>query len=113
MTTDFRALCLELLQFGDQAGEIAANEGLWPDCDPGPDWLLDRAAAALAQPEPEGPSDQEIEEWADACFEAPLEELDPEIHGWRRCFTAQEFSETIRAALTRWGTPANNTGGTH
>jgi len=26
--------------------------GLWPDCDPGPDWLLDRARAALAQPEP-------------------------------------------------------------
>jgi len=53
--TDFRALCAELLQFGDQAGEIAGNEGLWPDCDPGPDWLLDRARAALAQPEPTPP----------------------------------------------------------
>ena len=48
MSTDYRALCFELLQFGDQAGEIAVNEGLWPDCDPGPDWLLDRARAALA-----------------------------------------------------------------
>jgi hypothetical protein len=53
MTPDFRALCLELLQFGDQAGEIAANEGLWPNCDPGPDWVLDRTRAALAQTEPE------------------------------------------------------------
>jgi hypothetical protein len=53
--TNYRALCLELLEFGDQAGEIAANEGLWPDCDPGPDWLLDRARAALAQPEPVAP----------------------------------------------------------
>jgi hypothetical protein len=63
MSTDFRALCLELLQFGDQAGEIAANEGLWPDCDPGPDWLLDRARAALAQPEPVAPNHAEICRW--------------------------------------------------
>jgi hypothetical protein len=60
---------------------------------------------ALAQLEPEGPTDEEIEEWADACPEAPLEEMDPEVHGWRRCFTAKEFSETIRAALDRWGRP--------
>ena len=57
-----------------------------------------RALAALAKLEPEGPTDEEIEEWADACSEAPLEEMDPEVHGWRRCFTAKEFSETIRAA---------------
>lgn len=69
--------------------------------------LLER----LAQPEPQGltdeePTDQEIEEWADAAAEVPLEEMDPEVHGWRRCFKSDEFSETIRAALARWGTPA-------
>ena len=58
---------------------------------------------ALAPPPPEPPTDEEIQEWADACSEAPLEEMDPEVHGWRRCFTAEEFSETIRAALKRWG----------
>ena len=62
-----------------------------------------RARALLDQPVAEGPSDEEIEEWADACPEAPLEEMDPEVHGWRRCFTAKEFSETIRAAIDRWG----------
>ncbi len=67
--------------------------------------------AALAQPEPQGPTDeeptdQEIEEWADAAAEVPLEEMDPEVHGWRRCFKSDEFSETIRAALARWGRPA-------
>jgi hypothetical protein len=67
------------------------------------------ARAALSQPEPVAPTDEEIEEWADAATEVPLEEMDPEIHGWRRCFTAKEFSATIRAALARWGTPANNT----
>jgi hypothetical protein len=56
-----------------------------------------------AQPEPVAPTDAEIEQWADAAKEVPLEEMDPEIHGWRRCFTAKEFSETIRAALARWG----------
>jgi len=62
----------------------------------------------LAQPEPVAPTDEEIEQWADAAKEVPLEEMDPEVHGWRRCFTAKEFSETIRAALARWGTPTNN-----
>ena len=62
MTPTSRALCAELLQFGDQAGEIAANEGLWPDCDPGPDWLLDRARAELAKPDPVAPTDDEIDE---------------------------------------------------
>jgi hypothetical protein len=31
--------------------------------------------------------------------------MDPEVHGWRRCFTAKEFGETIRAAIARWGCP--------
>ena len=56
-----------------------------------------------ATPPPELLTDEEIQEWADACSEAPLEEMDPDVHGWRRCFTAKEFSETIRAALERWG----------
>jgi hypothetical protein len=68
-------------------------------------------ATSLAKPEPEGltdeePTDQEIEEWADAAAEVPLEEMDPEVHGWRRCFKSDEFSETIRAALRRFARPA-------
>ena len=81
MTTDYRALLAELEN------------------------AYQRALAALAKLEPEEPTDDEIEEWADACSEAPLEEMDPEVHGWRRCFTAKEFSETIRAALARFGRP--------
>ena len=69
--------------------------------------LLDLLGRPTLQPVPEpvALTDEEIEEWADACSEAPLEEMDPEVHGWRRCFTAKEFSETIRAALARWGHP--------
>jgi hypothetical protein len=58
------------------------------------------------------PTDKEIEAWADAAKEVPLE-IDLDVHGWVRCFTAKEFNETIRAAIAYWGTPANNTGGTH
>ena len=92
--TDYRALCAELLAALEiQLDELRFNNR-----------LCLRARAALdAQPEPVAPTDEEIEEWADDSSEVPLEEMDPDIHGWRRCFTAKEFSETIRAALAHWG----------
>jgi hypothetical protein len=90
---DFRAELQLLVNASNQAGE---DLSVWWDA-------VDRAEAALATPPPEPPTDEEIKGWADACSEAPLEEMDPEIHGWRRCFTSKEFSETIRAALERWG----------
>jgi hypothetical protein len=111
--TDFRALCVELhaavqLYTGQNpaAAGIPANELVARLMD-----AMANTAAALAQPEPQGPTDaeptdQEIEEWADAAAEVPLEEMDPEVHGWQRCFKSDEFSETIRAALARWGRPA-------
>jgi len=92
MSTDFRALCAELAEYVSLLDEP-------------PHELVVRALALLAQPEPVAPTDEEIEEWADAATEVPLEEMDPEIHGWRRCFTKEEFGASIRAALTRWGTP--------
>ena len=95
MTDQFRAMCAELLAWAEHTSSHYYKQ---PD-------VLDRARALLAQPVAEGPTDDEIEEWADACSEAPLEEMDPEVHGWRRCFTAKEFSETIRAALARFGRP--------
>lgn len=92
----------------DDSPDERCSRWLVGDC-PGP-CNPERARAALAQPEPQGPTDeeptdQEIEEWADAAAEVPLEEMDPEVHGWRRCFKSDEFSETIRAALARWGRP--------
>jgi hypothetical protein len=98
--TNYRALCVELLQFGDQAGEIAANEGLWPDCDPGPDSLLDRARAALAQPELEvaGLSDDAIE----ADFRSWYNER--YHHHYFGAIPLVECIEWTRYALTRYGT---------
>ena len=96
MTNAFRAMCAELSELDGHCVVDCTEE--WADA-------MCRLRAALAQPEPVAPTDQEIEEWADACPDAPLEEMDPEVHGWRRCFTAKEFSETIRAAIARWGHP--------
>ena len=102
MTNEFRAMCAELVDSVELLLEMRAVDAkpmaITED-------RVSRARALLAQPVAEEPTDDEIEEWADACSEAPPEEMDPEIHGWRRCFTAKEFSETIRAALARWGTP--------
>ena len=134
MTTDYRALCAELVDSVELLLEMravdakpmaitedrvsrarallaqpAAQEGDCSGCEGTPVASNSPCAVcgriALNQPEPVAPTDEEIEEWADACSEAPLEEMDPEIYGWRRCFTAKEFGETIRAALARWGRP--------
>ena len=129
MTDTFRALCAELVDailtpnpynwedsLHDSANRArallaqpVAQEGDCSGCEGTPVASNSPCAVcgriALTQPEPVAPTDEEIEEWADACSEAPLEEMDPEVHGWRRCFTAKEFSETIRAALARWGRP--------
>ena len=56
-----------------------------------------------AKVEQKPPTDQEIEEWADAATEVPLEVMDPDINGWQRCFTKEEFCASIRAVLERWG----------
>ena len=99
MTTDYRAELQLLFDAAESFTEPAlGHHRPWATA-------LERARALLDQPVAEGPSDEEIEEWADDCPDAPLEEMDPEVHGWRRCFTAKEFSETIRAAIARWGHP--------
>jgi hypothetical protein len=102
MSTDYKALCAELANHLQGRKDLECG---WPGEDPEQD-LLDRARAELAQPEPAAPTDEEIEEWADAASEAPLEEMDPEIYGWRRCFTKEQFGASIREALACWGTPA-------
>jgi hypothetical protein len=96
--TDFRALCAELLLFAEQAGEIAANESLWPKCDP--DYsMLDRTAAALeAQPEPQGPTDEELDDqFFEHCY---TDDFGNEL------MERQQFRKGVRAALARWGRPA-------
>jgi hypothetical protein len=100
--TNFRALCAELVQ--DIEEWIAAVD----HCPPSSSALVQRARAALAQPEPVAPTDEELNElkhdywWLDANHSKP-------------------WIPFARAVLARWGnypvkpdsSPVNNTRGTH
>lgn len=81
MTTDFRALCAELIKAWDDSvdcGEAIAD-------------LVCRARAALAEPQPEPPTDEELMEvfWE---YQNGMEEL------W-----ASDWPAAARAVLARWG----------
>ena len=82
--TDFRALCAELL--ADYEDSFVVGQ-------PGDDPLVQRARAALAQPEPQEPTDDELYDlWDQEGTEADF----------------QECRRFARAVLARWGsrTPA-------
>ena len=79
--TDYKQLCAELLAALE---EEASNWNLTPEDHP----LVERARAALAEPEPEGPTDEELRElW---CYGMDT----------RSRWDSFEFA---RAALARWG----------
>jgi hypothetical protein len=86
--SDFRLLCADLIKIVEE------------HCNPDEYALLDvvnvlsRARAALAQPEPEPPTDEELMDlWTIYLGIVDL----------------REFVVIARAVLARWGTPANNT----
>jgi hypothetical protein len=89
-TTDFRALCAELADSleewlsSNSIGGISLDDGTDAE-------LIFRARAALAQPEPQGPTDEELDEL--------FTEIDQsgESESWR---------SYARAVLARWGRPA-------
>jgi hypothetical protein len=89
MTTDYRALCAELLQLEqEQPAEYT-------------DWkrrynaAIARVRTALAQPEPVALTDEELTDMAEFYIED---------NGLLGLHNAGEFA---RAVLARWGTPAN------
>jgi hypothetical protein len=84
--TDFRALCAELV------GDIEEWMNGTDHFPPSSVELLDRARAALAQPEPQGPSDEELGKLLYYEFTTSTG------HGER--VDAMGFA---RAVLARWG----------
>ena len=101
MTTDFRALCAELsdrLQLAITSQRADANY----QEDRG---AIDRARAALAEPQPESPTDEEllalfdqfdIDGMADATKGMPLDTF------WDD-YQPREAVKYARAVLARWG----------
>jgi hypothetical protein len=110
MTDTYRALCAELTEeLVNEYGYCTEWEKGLPLCESNVSELLTRARAALSQPEPAAPTDEEILKLAakELCYEfdeswfltgrnCPDLDTDP-------C----ELLNFARAVLTRWGTPAN------
>jgi hypothetical protein len=90
--TDWRALCVELVDNLEryQCWYIEDNGYGIDDLEA----LLRRASAALAQPEPQGPTDQE------------LHQLWQELYIFHDGPTSGDVAEIARAVLARWGCPA-------
>ena len=85
MTTDFRALCVELLRELEHATHDDYQQA-----------LKDRARAALAEPQPEGPSGDEI-------YKLALEgDFLVDVGDGFTCMVQDEV-EFARAVLARWG----------
>ena len=88
---DYKALCAELIQLDqEEPAEYTDWKRRW-------DAAVGRARAALAQPEPVAPTDEEL----------------LRLYGVATpCYHVEEYRRELdfaRAVLARWGTPANNT----
>ena len=104
MTTDFRALCAELVQEVEQLWSIVRDD----NNEPHP--LANRARALLAQPEPEGPTDEEL-------LKLVPQALDDSLSGASRAMFQNSLSSAsgiykafitlelrfARAVLDKWG----------
>ena len=102
MTTDFRALCVELVDLCRNP-ELQTSADLWDQVE----LLAERASAALAEPESKLPTTQELKTFAcewwrtfgflkdKATCRWVLDEIDPE-----------HFADFARDVIARWGRPS-------
>jgi hypothetical protein len=117
MIDTYRTLCDELAQeLVNEYGYCTEWEKGLPLCESNVSELLTRARAALAQPEPVAPTDEEIMELmpetmrdefsyaAKVCSDATGGQVKPGI--FRVCLNHAAL-EYARAVLARWGTPTN------
>jgi len=95
MTTDWKALCAELLQELEHASAWDYQHA-----------LKDQARAALAQPEPVGPTDEELLSWA-SCYGIDYVDVDhpSELDAEKAPVRSDELRIFARTVLARWGRP--------
>jgi hypothetical protein len=117
MSTDFRALCDELANTLERAQKALRFEGGCSDAtDRKRRALIDRARAALAEREPEEPTDEEIMELmppemhadlaAAACAMTEQAGTDStRVKGLHRIILNRHAVDLVRAVLARWGRP--------
>jgi hypothetical protein len=126
MTDTYRALCAELteelhehtsLYEGHESELIARARALLAQPEPArqptfAELLMPPPRSASARPEPVAPTDEELVKQYDRAVTAAIA-----IRVAVRALTNEDRDAAtvagLRAVLARWGTPANNTGGTH
>ena len=86
MTTDYRALCAELAELDGHCVVDCTTE--WAD-------VMCRVRAALAQPEPAGPTDEELNDTYWKAWYEHFDRTNSVLH-----------AAGLRAVLARWGRPA-------
>ena len=106
MTDTFRALCEQLMELAE--GKRYDGSA-----------VIAKARAALAQPEPVAPTDEEImelmpqqmrDDLANAARAlAGFDRANVKAAGAMRIILNRQAVNHARAVLARWGTPANNT----
>ena len=103
MSTDYRAELQLLFDAAESFTEPAlGHHRPWAKA-------MGRARAALAQPEPAGPTDEEIEKTAAIIYEAMRVTNPMGKPYWEDADNSTEQNESrkcARAVLARWGTPA-------
>jgi hypothetical protein len=94
--TDFRALCAELV------GDIEEWMNGTDHFPPSSVELLDRARAALAQPEPQGPTDEELTWlWNHVATNRQQRMTWFEVD----CLPETDYQQFARSVLRQWGCP--------
>jgi hypothetical protein len=91
---DYKTLCAELVYLNDV--EVDGWVHKWAD-------VIRRTKAALAQPEPVAPTDEELVEVASN----PLGYVHIRVDSKELEANGEELIAFARAVLARWGTPAN------
>jgi len=97
MSADYRALCAELVAAWDSYSYTDAGDATDRMTE-----AVNDARAALSQPEPVAPTDEEL--------------ISPIMWMIDECAYDNdkgEIAQSLRELIARWGTPANSTGGTH
>ena len=92
MTTDFRALCAELLRELEHATHDDYQQA-----------LKDRARAALAEPQPEPPTDEELAQTAKQALESYRYNTELPYFLSEDSDEYEPFMLILRAVLARWG----------
>ena len=117
MSTDYRAMCVELLEALENAIRVIYHEDGTKHISTA-DAVITKADAALAQPEPVGPTDEEImdlmpqqmHEDLAAAARALAEQAGTDSRsatGVMRIMLNRHAVDHARAVLARWGHPAS------